>query len=128
MKVLLDTHTFIWADSDPSKLTARVSALIRDPNNTVFLSIASLWEIQIKFQAGKLSLRIPLPELVKHQQQTNQIVMLPVTVDHVYGLEALPTHHRDPFDRILIAQAQVENLTMLSHDAVFAQYPIQVIW
>ncbi len=84
--------------------------------------------MQIKLQTGKLILHLPLPELVKSQQQNNDIQILPIDVSHIYALDSLPNHHRDPFDRILIAQAIVENIPLLSIDAVFDAYPIQRMW
>lgn len=128
MNYLLDTHTFIWADSDPAKLPPRVAVLIQDPNNTILISVASLWEMQIKLQIGKLTLRMPLPDIVEHQRKNNRIELLPIMLPHVLGLDGLPLHHKDPFDRILIAQAQVEKLTLVSHDSIFAQYGVAVVW
>lgn len=125
MKYLLDTHTFIWWDSNASKLS---STALRDKNNAFWFSVASLWEIQIKLQTGKLKLRVSLSEIVEHQQKTNRIELLPVLLPHVLALENLPLHHKDPFDRILITQAQVENLKLISHDPMIVQYPVSVVW
>lgn len=128
MNCLLDTHTLIWSSISPSKLSERVRGLLKDADNCLFLSIASIWEMQIKLQTGKLILYLPLPELVKSQQQNNDVQILPIDVSHIYALNSLPNHHRDPFDRILIAQAMVENIPLLSIDAVFDAYPIQRMW
>ena len=128
MKALFDTHSFIWWDSEPDRLSPRVRALCRDPANTLLLSVASVWEIQIKHQVGKLQLTLPLPELVEGQRQRNQIELLPIVLEHVLGLQNLPAAHKDPFDRLLIAQAIVEDAVLLSHDPVFAQYPVRVEW
>jgi PIN domain nuclease of toxin-antitoxin system len=127
MKVLLDTHTFIWWDSDPSKLSAQVLTLLQDPATTVFLSVVSVWEMLIKRQLGKLTLRMPLATLVA-QQQANGIQILSITLGHVLAVESLPTPHKDPFDRLLVAQANVEGTVLLSADSVFAQYPVNVLW
>lgn len=127
MKGLLDTHTFIWWDSDPARLSAAVLTFIRDPANVVFLSVVSVWEILIKFQLGKLTLHAPLADLVS-QQQANGIRILPVTLDHALALEKLPTPHKDPFDRLLVCQAIAEGATLLTGDAIFAQYPVRVLW
>jgi len=127
MKVLLDTHTFIWWDSEPSKLSAQVLALLQDPATTVLLSVVSVWEMLIKHQLGKLALRMPLATLVA-QQQANGIQILPITLDHVLAVESLPTPHKDPFDRLLVAQANVEGTVLLTTDSVFAQYPVNVLW
>lgn len=128
MKLLLDTHTFIWWDSAPAKLSPTALALCSDPANQLVLSVASLWEIQIKRQLGKLELRLPLAEIVTHQQETNGVVVLAVSQEHVLGLESLPPHHRDPFDRMLVAQALVEAATLVSADPVLKSYPVEVRW
>ena len=127
MKYLLDTHTFIWIDNEPSRLSATALSILDDESNIIFLSLASVWEIQIKLQLGKLSLRAHLSEVIR-EQQAHYIEILPITLPHILVLEHLPAHHRDPFDRLLIAQAQVEDIALLTHDAVFAKYPIRVIW
>ncbi|MDQ3013808.1 MAG: type II toxin-antitoxin system VapC family toxin, partial [Acidobacteriota bacterium] len=111
MKLLLDTHTFIWWDSQPHKLSATVSAHLQSPLNIILLSVASIWEMQIKHQLGKLPLRLPLADIIKGQQQSNGIVLLPVLAEHVLALDQLPSHHKDPFDRLLLAQANSEMAT-----------------
>jgi len=128
MKFLLDTHTFIWWDSEPAKLSAQVLTLCQNPANTLLLSVVSAWEIQIKLQLGKLSLKLPLEVVIEGQRQANQIEILPVTLPHVLALHDLPIPHKDPFDRLLIAQARVEGATLLSCDPIFAEYPITVLW
>src|SRR4051794_13113821 len=100
----MDTHTFIWWDSDPSRLSARALAVLQDPATLVLLSVVSVWEILIKSQLGKLSLRLPLEQILA-QQVGNGLRILHVTLEHALGLEALPDIHKDPFDRLLIAQA-----------------------
>jgi PIN domain nuclease of toxin-antitoxin system len=84
--------------------------------------------MQIKLQLGKLDLRLPLAEVIANQQKANDLQILPVVLGHVLALQELPTHHTDPFDRLLIAQANIEEAVLLSHDPVFAQYPIKVLW
>lgn len=128
MKLLLDTHTFIWWDSDPAKLSATALALVSDPDNLLVLSVASLWEMQIKRQLGKLDLRMPLAEILPHQQETNGMTVLSVTQAHVMALEDLPLHHRDPFDRLLVAQAIVEGATLVSADPILKSYSVDVQW
>jgi PIN domain nuclease of toxin-antitoxin system len=127
MKLLLDTHSFIWWDSDPGRLSAPALAAIRDPANEVWLSVASVWEMVIKAQLGKLTLRLPLGNIVS-QQQANGLRILQVTLPHVLGVEGLPAIHKDPFDRVLIAQAKVEGAELVSADAVVHQYPVRVLW
>jgi PIN domain nuclease of toxin-antitoxin system len=128
MKILLDTHAFIWWDSDVSQLSPTALQLCQDPANTLLLSAASVWEMQIKQQLGKLKLKLPLREIVQTQQESNGITVLPVQLAHVLLLEQLPLHHRDPFDRLLIAQANAEQAALLSCDSVFQKYQVNVIW
>jgi PIN domain nuclease of toxin-antitoxin system len=127
MRLLLDTHVFIWWDSSPENLSAEARRLCQDAGNTLLLSLASVWEMQIKHQLGKLTLNRPLPALVHSQQQSNGVQLLLVQLAHVYALETLPPYHKDPFDRLLIAQTQAEGLTLLSMDPMLRQYPISVL-
>ena len=126
--LLLDTHTFLWWDNEAVNLSPRVLSLCHDPNVILYLSLVSLWEIQIKRGLGKLSLRLPLRDLVADHQQNNGLQLVPVTLDHIFALNSLPQLHRDPFDRLLIAQAQVEAMPLASADRVFAGYPVSVVW
>lgn len=128
MRLLLDTHTFLWWDSQPSKLPTKVLALCEDAQNEMFLSVASIWEMQIKYQLGKLELHLPLDKLISEQVQKNAVQILSIQAAHVLGVYALPNAHKDPFDRLLIAQASVEKMAFLSGDGVFHQYPVQIIW
>jgi PIN domain nuclease of toxin-antitoxin system len=127
MKGLLDTHTFIWWDSDPGKLSPRAVAFLRDPANTILLSVVTVWELVIKLHLGRLTLALPLPNIVA-QQQANGLQVLPVGLDHVLAVERLPSIHKDPFDRLLAAQANVEGAVLLSADPVFQHYPVSVVW
>lgn len=128
MKLLLDTHTFIWWDISPDKLSSRALALCSDPANQLVLSIASVWEMQIKIQAGKLHFSKPLGQMIREQQETNQIEVFPIVLDHVLSLADLPPLHKDPFDRLLVAQARSEDMTLLSRDPLLTAYPIRVEW
>ncbi len=128
MNLLLDTHTFLWWDNGAVNLSPRVLALCNDPAVILYLSMVSIWEIQLKHSLGKLSLRLPLRALLTDQQQKNGLQLLPITLDHVLALDALPHHHKDPFDRLLIAQAQVESMSLASVDSVFTNYPVSLIW
>jgi PIN domain nuclease of toxin-antitoxin system len=128
MRLLLDTHAFIWADGQPEKLSPGAKAGCEDPANELFLSVASVWEMQIKITLGKLALHKPLRLVIEDWIQRNMIVMLPVHLDHIFHLDTLSSHHKDPFDRLLIAQAVAEGLTIVTHDRAFAQYNIPVIW
>lgn len=128
MKLLLDTHAFIWWDSAPNKLSPQILTLCQDQANEIILSVASVWEMQIKSQLGKLQLKLPLEEIIKGQQQTNNIQVLPITLTHTLALDGLPMHHKDPFDRLLIAQANVEAAVLVSRDKVFQQYSVKLLW
>jgi PIN domain nuclease of toxin-antitoxin system len=128
MKLLLDTHTLLWMDSIPAKLSASAASLLADPNNALSLSVASLWEIQVKMMLGKLTLRVPLSQVVDENVKRNGLMVLPVTANHVYALDQLPNIHRDPFDRLLVAVACVEGAAIVSADPIFQQYPVTVKW
>jgi PIN domain nuclease of toxin-antitoxin system len=127
MKLLLDTHTFIWWDSEPSKLSKKALELLIDKDNFRLLSVVSLWEIQIKHQLGKLTLNKALGEIIAIQKK-NYLEILPIDVSHVLALDSLPLHHKDPFDRLLIAQANIENAVLISCDSVFSSYSVKVEW
>lgn len=127
MKALLDTHAFIWWDSNPTKLSPAARACIQDPANTVALSVVSIWEMLIKSDLGKLALTRPLRETLA-QQQSNGILILPVFAEHVLALERLPRPHKDPFDRLLAAQSVVEEMVLITADTMFSRYPMTVLW
>lgn len=128
MKLLLDTHTFILWDSEPQRLSQQVLNMCPDPENVLLISVAGLWEMQIKLQLGKLKLNTPLAELVSVQQEINKIDILDVKLEHVLALGKLPFHHNDPFDRLLIAQANIEEATLVSKDQIFTEYAVKVVW
>jgi PIN domain nuclease of toxin-antitoxin system len=128
MKLLLDTHTFIWWASEPERLSKKVLRACENEKNDLFLSAASVWEMQIKLQLGKLELESSLRILILNQQDMNNLQILSVSLPHVLALENLPLHHRDPFDRLLIAQAVEENMKLVSKDKIFSQYPVSVLW
>ena len=126
MKILLDTHTFLWGLSDETKLSERVRRLL--PSAESWLSVASLWEILIKSQSGKLTLPQPVGPYVMSKLKFNGVKLLPVTAEHVLRIESLPMHHRDPFDRMLIAQSLEEELPLVTSDAIFQRYGMNLIW
>lgn len=128
MKLLLDTHTFIWWDSEPTRISPAALSLLVQPENEILLSLVSLWEIQIKAQLGRLELRIPLVDITLRQQLDNGLLLLPIVLEHILELDNLPWHHKDPFDRMLIAQGRTEGATLISCDAAFGSYDCQVIW
>ena len=126
MKILLDTHTLLWALTDESKLSERVRKLLPSANS--WLSVASLWEILIKAKIGKMPLPKPAGPFVMEKLTRNGVQILPVTSDHVLRVESLPDYHRDPFDRMLIAQSLQEKMPLVTADRAFARYPIELIW
>ena len=128
MKVLLDTHVFIWLDTQPEKLSNTVMEICQDIDNQLYLSMASVWEMQIKVQLGKLKLKIPLADMLTVQQQENDLNILNIVLPHIYQLQALPFHHNDPFDRLIIAQSVLEDMTLISFDEKFKAYGISVLW
>jgi PIN domain nuclease of toxin-antitoxin system len=127
MKLLLDTHAFIWWDSDPSRLSTMARDALCDPANTILLSVTSVWEMVIKAQLSKLSLRLPLSDIIA-QQQTNGLKLLNITVEHVLAVESLPATHKDPFDRLLVAQANTEGASLVTADRIFVQYSVPILW
>lgn len=128
MKLLLDTHTFIWWDREPDLIPSTTLTLMQQDDSQLIVSIASLWEIQIKTQIGKLTLQAPLSEIITQQQIENGIILLPITLPHILELDNLPQHHKDPFDRLLVAQCRRESATLVSRDTLFKQYDCPLIW
>ncbi|HLP90405.1 MAG TPA: type II toxin-antitoxin system VapC family toxin [Nostocaceae cyanobacterium] len=125
---LIDTHTFIWYITDNSRLSSQVLDLINDENNQIFLSIASIWEMGIKHGLGKLTFTMPFEMFLTQQLSINDFSVLDIKISHIITVSQLPLYHRDPFDRMLIAQAVVENITVISADTVFDAYPVQRLW
>ena len=128
MNLLLDTHAFIWWATEPEKLSSQARAHCEDDNNNLLLSVASVWEMQIELQLGKLKLDDPLRAFIEYQQQADDLRILPIDIEHVFALDNLPLHHKDPFDRIIVAQANVEELFVVSKDEIFSAYPVKLIW
>lgn len=126
MRLLIDTHVLIWF-LEGSKLLAKPRRqIVADSQNDVFVSIASLWEIAIKISVGKLTLARPLADVVK-QIAVENIEILPIAAAHTLQVSVLPFHHRDPFDRIIIAQSQIENLNVMTDDIVFGSYGVKLL-
>jgi PIN domain nuclease of toxin-antitoxin system len=128
MKLLLDTHTFLWWITDDPHLSSKARALIGNRRNTLYWSAASSWEIAIKYALG----RLPLPEapeqFVLTELKKNRIESIPIMDAHAFQAGLLPLHHRDPFDRMLVAQAQVESLGLISNDQQLLFYDVEVYW
>jgi PIN domain nuclease of toxin-antitoxin system len=127
MKLLLDTHTFLWFIDDSPRLSARAKALL-ESDADLLLSVASLWEISIKISIGKLTLAQPFDVFLQQQLTSNDIEMLPISLVHLGVVSTLPFHHRDPFDRLLIAQAIIEKMPVVGIDAAFDAYSITRLW
>ena len=130
MRLLVDTQIFLWSDNEPARLSATARALLADPQHERLLSVASVWEIQIKSQLGKLKppLAGPLRELIQEHLVRNDFDVIPITAEHVFALGALPAIHSDPFDRLIAAVASVEEATVLTADPILRQYPVSVVW
>ncbi len=128
MKLLLDTHAFIWSFDEPERLPARVLEALRDPGNELILSAVSVFEMHLKIELGKLDIGLPLEEVVRDHERANEMAVLPLRAAHVYALHDLPRLHRDPFDRLLVAQAVVEDAVLVSGDKKVAQYPVKMLW
>jgi PIN domain nuclease of toxin-antitoxin system len=128
MKVLLDTHAFIWWVNNDPQLSQTARATIADPDNTILFSVVNAWEIIIKQGTGKLTLPEPAETYIPSRIAANQFVTLPINLSHILQVASLPDLHRDPFDRLLIAQSQTEQIPIVSIDRYVVQYPVNVIW
>ncbi len=126
MRQLLDTHTFLWFVMGNPRITAKLRAQIEDNEN--FVSVVSIWEIAIKYGIGKLNLEVPFDDFIDRQITPNGIQLLDIKLEHLKVVSALPLHHRDPFDRLLIAQAITEDILFISADRVFSLYPVRLMW
>jgi PIN domain nuclease of toxin-antitoxin system len=128
MNILLDTHVFLWWITDDAQLSATARRLITDSGNILYWSAASSWEIAIKYALG----RLPLPEkpeqFLTEELEKNRIESLPITDGHAFHAGRLPRHHKDPFDRMLIAQARTDSLLLLSCDSIFNLYDVETAW
>jgi len=128
MRALIDTNIFLWFISDSDNLSINARNYIANLDNELMLSVASLWEIAIKASIGKLELLKPFDELIPEQLEINTVKILPIELGHLSNITNLPFHHRDPFDRLIIAQGMSEELPIITSDAEFKKYPISIIW
>lgn len=128
MRVLLDTHAFLWLMVDDPRLSSTAKTTFSDINNEIYFSLASAWEMAIKASLKKLKLPLPVKDYVLARTQALQIKLLDIAIEHIDVVENLPLHHRDPFDRLIIAQGISDKLHILSDDGMFDSYPIQRIW
>lgn len=128
MRLLLDTHVFLWLQDEPEKVSPSAREVCESGESELFLSVASIWEMQIKLSQGKLRLKWPLSRLVDEQCRENSLQILGVKLPHLWALGGLPLRHGDPFDRLLIAQANEEGMRLVSADRAFAGYPVNILW
>ena len=128
MRHLLDAHSLIWAVDDPSRLGTNARAVLENPDNELAVSVGTIWELSIKTGIGKLSLSLPYRQWVERALADLGITVSPITLEFTDRQTALPFHHRDPFDRLLVAQCLVETIPIVSADAVFDQYGVTRLW
>jgi PIN domain nuclease of toxin-antitoxin system len=128
MRLLLDTHVFLWWNQADPRLSRRVRSLLSDPENSLYLSVASAWEMTLKVQSGKLDLPAATAVYIPARLNHYGMEALPVTLEHVLAASTLPAHHSDPFDRMLIAQGQVERLAIVTRDPQVRKYKVDTIW
>ena len=128
MRLLLDTHTLLWFISNDPQLSSDAKGQIEHLDNIKYVSVVSLWEIAVKVSINKLTLPKPFEESFPQQLEENGFELLPVAFPHLYKILTLPFHHRDPFDRLLVAQAMVENMTLVTRDTNIPKYPVNTLW
>ena len=128
MKYLLDTHTFLWWTTDSDRLSQTAREIIGDGNSELYWSPSSSWEIAIKYHLGRLPLPEPPESLIPTELAKNRVDSIPIVNAHAFRAGQLPMHHRDPFDRLLIAQAQLESMDIISNDRQMDLYDIGIIW
>jgi len=128
VRVLIDTHVFLWWDRQLRRLSRPLQAALADEANDIFVSAASVWELAIKVGNNKLSMSDPLDVFVSKWTSAYQLNPLPVQNAHALAVVALPPHHKDPFDRLLIAQAMVERMTVVTSDIKLARYTVPIVW
>lgn len=128
MKALLDTHVFIWWVMDDERLPFFVRDLLADEKNELYLSSASCWEMMIKAKIGRLMFPESPEKFIPDQMKLNKLAGLPVQIAHALHVYTLPEHHKDPFDRMLIAQAQVERMPIITNDSLLAAYDVKILW
>jgi len=126
--LLLDTHAFLWFIGGSDRLSSHARELIEDEDNDRYLSVASLWKMAIKVNIGKLDVPLPFARLVRQHVTGNAIEVLQVEPEHLDEQRTMPFHHRDPFDRLIIAQAITEEMTVVGRDDAFGEYPVRLVW
>ena len=127
-RLLIDTHIFLWWNTEPARLSDAARDALMDPANALFLSVVSLWEMQIKIQLGKLSVPPSLSVVVEQNRITNQLQLLGLLPEHIYALDTLMALHKDPFDRLLVAQTLIEEMILVTADSHVSAYPVTTLW
>jgi PIN domain nuclease of toxin-antitoxin system len=128
MRVLVDTHTFLWALLEDKKLSQTARQILTSDSHELVFSLVSLWEVSIKIKTGKLNTLGSSCVYVHDEMESYGMELLPIRYEHILALEILPLHHKDPFDRLLIAQAMAESIPILTRDEKFPLYPVELIW
>ena len=128
MRVLVDTHTFLWALLHDRRLPAKAKRILTSDTDELVFSLVSIWEIAIKMKTGKLNALGSTVSYIRYEMEEYGMELLPIRYEHILQLERLPLHHSEPFDRLLIAQAVAESLPILTHDSKFPAYPVKLIW
>lgn len=128
MRLLLDTHAFLWFVLGDARLSDAARSHIEDANNVKYLSVASVWEMAIKSSTGKMIFHRPLADLIAELLERNGFDLLPIGLDHVLAVEAMPFHHKDPFDRLIVSQSLGEGLRLVSIDATVDSYGVDRLW
>jgi len=128
MRILLDTHAFLWFASDDPKLPNSAKIFIENVNNERLISMASIWELALKVSIGKLKIKKLFPDLIPNQLKINDIDLLPIELSHLNKIVNLPFYHRDPFDRLIIAQSLIEQIPIISKEKLFDKYGINKLW
>ncbi|MBI2767458.1 MAG: type II toxin-antitoxin system VapC family toxin [Chloroflexi bacterium] len=128
MNLLVDSHAFLWSDSEPGKVGVRAREAIASTANRRYFSLASVWELAVKAGTGKLELDDDLESFVRDELRRWRMELLPIELRHAARVRNLPHHHKDPFDRLLVAQAQAESMVIVTNDRMIARYDVQVVW
>ena len=127
MNYLIDTHILLWMMLEPNKLSEKVKSVLVNYSNTIYVSQVSLWEMAVKIKIGKLDIKMSLTDII-NKMNNHGILILPIKNNHIEETINLELHHRDPFDRLIIAQTRVENMTIISKDSNFSKYDVEILW
>ena len=128
MRLLIDSHVFVWMRQEPHRISVEAISEMQLTSTRLFLSTATLWELQIKIDIGKFKFGDPLNTVIDDEFRSNDIELLGIQPQHIFNLSKLPKHHGDPFDRMLISQAMVEDMTIVTADRAFTDYDVKILW